>query len=151
MSKSTRRQTAEDVVAAFNEMDIDKIMSYRSDDCVRHILPSTLKLSPTSNDKYRAQLEQLKPIFSNFGLTCYDVIEDEKANRICMYLRARADTLAGEYVNEYMWTLNFDDSETKITRVDEFVDTVMNRDFWPKLKAAMTVRTRLMAGDDQAG
>lgn len=68
-----------------------------------------------------------------------------------MYLRARADTLAGEYVNEYMWTLNFDDSETKITRVDEFVDTVMNRDFWPKLKAAMTVRTRLMAGDDQAG
>ena len=70
----------------------------------------------------------------------HDVVEDTAARRICMYLRARADTVVGEYVNEYMWTLDFDESGTKITKVNEFVDTVMNRDFWPKLQQAMKAR-----------
>ena len=137
MSKSTQRQTANAVVEAFNHMDIDTIISYRSNDCMRHILPSTLGHPPTNNEQYRASLERLKPIFKNFGLTVNDVVEDREGRRICMYLRARADTLAGEYVNEYMWTLDFDETGTKITNVNEFVDTVMNRDFWPKLMAAM--------------
>lgn len=137
MSKSTQRQTAEAVVDAFNRMDIDAIISYRSDDCMRHILPSTLGHPPTNNEKYRASLERLIKIFRNFSLTINDVIEDSESKRICMYLRARADTLAGEYINEYMWTLSFNESGTKIIEVKEFVDTVMNRDFWPLLLAAM--------------
>lgn len=54
-----------------------------------------------------------------------------------MYLTARADTLAGQYVNEYQWTLDFDVAGTKIVKWTEFVDAVVNRDFWPKLKEAM--------------
>ena len=137
MAKTTQRETAEAVVEAFNRMDIDAIMSYRSTDCMRYILPSTLGHVPTDNEQYRSHLEKLKPIFSNFALTINDVIEDRDSGRICMYLRARADTLAGEYINEYMWTLDFDEADTKITKVNEFVDTVMNRDFWPKLSQAM--------------
>lgn len=137
MSKSQRRCTAEAVIAAFNIMDIDAIMSYRSPDCLRFFLPSTIEAAPSDNAKYRAQLEQLKPIFANFRLEAHDTFEDEGANRICMYLRARADTVAGEYVNEYVWMLDFDESGKKITRVKEFVDTVMKRDFFPKLSAAM--------------
>ena len=137
MSKSTQRQTAEAVVDAFNRMDIDAIMAFRSDDCMRHILPSTLGHPPTNNKQYRASLERLIKIFSNFSLTINDVVEDREARKICMYLRARADTLAGEYINEYMWTLSFDTPGTRITNVNEFVDTVMNRDFWPLLLAAM--------------
>jgi len=137
MAKSTQRETAEAVVAAFNTMDIDKIISYRSPDCIRYILPSTMGHAPTNNEQYRSHLEKLRPIFQNFSLTVRDVIEDREARRICMWLTARADTLAGEYINEYMWTLDFDETETKITKVNEFVDTVVNRDFWPKLQKAM--------------
>lgn len=137
MASSKQRQTAEALVEAFGRMDIDTIMSYRSPDCMRYILPSTLGHSPTNNEQYRSHLEKLKPIFSNFSLTVNDILEDKEASRICMYLRARADTLAGEYINEYMWTLDFDQSGTKITKVNEFVDTNMNRDFWPKLSQAM--------------
>ena len=137
MSRNAQRQTADAVVEAFNRMDIDAIISYRSADCVRHILPSTLGYPPTNNEQYRTHLLKLKPIFRNFSLIINDVIEDTEGRRMCMYLRARADTLAGEYVNEYMWTLDFDETGTKITANKEFVDTVMNRDFWPKLSAAM--------------
>lgn len=132
-----QRLTAEAVVDAFNRMDIDAIIAFRSDDCMRYILPSTLGHPPTNNKQYRASLERLIKIFSNFSLTINDVVEDKEARKICMYLKARADTLAGEYVNEYMWTLGFNASGTKIIHATEFVDTVMNRDFWPLLLAAM--------------
>jgi ketosteroid isomerase-like protein len=135
-----QRQTAEAVVDAFNRMDIDAIIAYRSDDCMRRILPSTLGHPPTNNKQYRASLERLIKIFSNFSLTINDVVEDNEARKICMYLKARADTLAGEYVNEYMWTLSFNASGTKIINATEFVDTVMNKDFWPLLLAAMKIQ-----------
>ena len=54
-----------------------------------------------------------------------------------MWLSARADTAAGEYVNEYVWLLDFDDKGEKITRSKEFSDALMARDFFPKLKEAM--------------
>ena len=54
-----------------------------------------------------------------------------------MYLTARADTVVGEYVNEYVWFLTFDEAGEKIVESKEFVDTVMNRDFFPKLAKAM--------------
>jgi len=57
-----------------------------------------------------------------------------------MHLSARADTAAGEYVNEYMWTLEFDESGERIVGQKEFVDVGVNRDFWPKLQAAIKER-----------
>ena len=137
MDTSPQRQTAEAIVAAFNVMDIDRIMSFRSPDCMRHIVPLSLKLKPQDNAKYLTELQRLKPIFNNFSLTINDVLEDHQFHRICMRLSARADTAVGEYVNEYMWTMTFDESGQKLVHVREFVDTVVNKDFWPKLKAAM--------------
>ena len=137
MSTTPQRQTALAVVDAFNRMDIDEIISHRSSDCMRYILPSTLGHSPTNNEQYAAHLRKLKPVFQNFNLTVNDVLEERESHRICMYLRARADTLAGEYINEYMWTLDFDETGTKITKVNEFVDTGVNVNFWPKLARAM--------------
>lgn len=134
---SKQRQTALAVVDAFNKMDIEAIISHRSPGCMRHILPSSLNLTPTNNTDYEAHLDRLIPIFENFSLTIEDIIEDREAHRIVMYLKARADTLAGEYRNEYMWTLDFDETGDKIIRMHEFVDAVVNKEFWPKLSAAM--------------
>lgn len=58
-----------------------------------------------------------------------------------MWLSARADTAVGEYVNEYMWTMDFDESGRKLTQIREFVDTVVNKEFWPKLVAAMKLNS----------
>ena len=54
-----------------------------------------------------------------------------------MWLSAKADTAAGEYVNEYVWLLDFDESGERIVRTKEYSDNVMARDFFPKLKEAM--------------
>jgi len=90
-----------------------------------------------NNTEYQTQLQKLIAVFLNFNLTVHDIVEDSDSHRIVMWLKARADTLVGEYVNEYMWTLDFDDTGEKIIRQHEFVDTVTSRDFWPKLSAAL--------------
>lgn len=138
---SVQRLVAEELVDAFNRMDIDEIMSKRADGCMRHILPASLGQKPTNNDQYRATLQSLRPIFKNFRLTVHDVLEDRDARRVSMYLKARADTLAGEYLNEYQWTMTFDETGQKIVHWTEFVDSSIYHGFWPKLSEAMRLHS----------
>lgn len=135
-SRSPQRKTAEALVGAFNDMNVEAIISYRHENCMRTFLPTSMGLEPHDNATYYSSLKALRAIFHNFSLTINDLIEDKEARRICMWLSAKADTVAGEYVNEYMWLLDFD-SEGKILSSKEFSDSVMEREFFPKLKAAM--------------
>lgn len=139
---STQRLVALDLVDAFNRMDIDDIISKRADGCMRYILPASLEQKPTNNDQYRTTLENLLPIFSNFELTVCDILEDREARRISMYVKARADTLAGEYINEYQWTMTFDEAGQKIVHWSEFVDSSIFYGFWPKLREAMLLHQK---------
>ncbi|MCJ1325732.1 hypothetical protein MMC10_002395 [Thelotrema lepadinum] len=135
-----QRQTANAYVAAFNAMDIDAIASLRAPSALRYILPSTLGHPPQDNAQYIGSLRKLLSIFRNFSLTCHNVVEDAPERHVVMYLTARGDTDAGEYINEYVWFLDFDEAGESITGHKEFVDTVMNRDFWPKLANALKAK-----------
>jgi len=133
---SSQRRTAIAVVKAFNEMNVETIVSYRSPECSRIFLPTSMGLRPQDNATYFSSLQKLRAISHNFSLTINDLLEDKEKRRICMQLSARADTVAGEYVNEYIWLYDFDDNG-KIVVAKEFLDSVMEREFYPKLKAAM--------------
>ena len=137
MPPTPQRQTADKLIAAFNCMDIPAIMSFRTPTCIRHLLPRSMKLTPQDNAAYEKSLYSLKTVFQNFNLDVHEVVEDVEARKVVMWLSARADTAAGEYVNEYMWVLEFDESGEKVVEVKEFVDTVMQREFWPKLQESM--------------
>lgn len=137
MALTQQRQTADKLVAAFNSMDIPTIMSLRSPTCMRHLLPKSMKLPPQDNTAYERLLHSLKMVFHNFSLDVHEVIEDVEARKVVMWLSARADTAAGEYVNEYMWVLAFDETGEKVVEVKEFVDAVMQREFWPQLQDSM--------------
>ena len=136
MAPSTQRQTANALVKAFNAMSISDIIALRTPECKRQILPYSLKYPPQSNDVYRDSLKAIIPAFRNFSLTVYEIFEDVEQKKIVMHLRARADTAAGEYINEYMWILKFNE-KGKICDQKEYVDVGVNRDFLPKLQAAL--------------
>lgn len=134
---SRMRQTAESIIAAFNAMDIPTILAHRSPSCQRIYLPSSMGYPPQDNTSYSQSLQQLKAVFSKFSLTIDDIVEDANARTMCLWLRARADTVAGLYENEYVWLWDSDESGEKLTRSMEFSDSVQNREFYPKLQAAM--------------
>lgn len=137
MAPTIQRQTANALIAAFNSMSIADIISLRAPGCMRKILPYSLNYPAQSNDDYRDSLKSIIPAFRNFSLTVYEIIEDIEQRKIVMHLKARADTAAGEYANEYMWVLKFDE-QGRISDQKEYVDVGVNRDFFPKLQAALT-------------
>lgn len=146
-SPTQQKRTALAVISAFNAMDIDAIMAHRSPGCMRHILPSSLAIAPTNNTEYAQQLQRLILAFENFELSVQDCVEDREGCRVVLWLRARADTVVGEYVNEYVWTLDFDETGEKIVRMHEFVDSAVQRDFWPKLSGAMKELRRVQMAE----
>ena len=119
-------------------MDVDTIISYRDSACMRHFIPESMGNKAQDNATYARSLKQIRAVFRNFTLVVNDTLEDKDARRLCLWLTARGDTAAGEYINEYVWLLDFDKSGTKIMKSKEYSDTIMARDFFPKLQAAMT-------------
>ncbi|KAL8940615.1 MAG: hypothetical protein Q9216_002728 [Gyalolechia sp. 2 TL-2023] len=148
MAESAQKRTALSLVESFNRMDVPAIVGARDPSCLRHFYPTAMAQQPQDTNTYRKSLTSLHAIFQNFSLTVDELIEDTANHRICMWLSARADTAAGEYVNEYVWLLDFDESGEKILRTKEFSDSVMARDFFPKLKAAMDKQRTSKAGGE---
>ncbi|KAI4183760.1 MAG: hypothetical protein LQ346_006242 [Caloplaca aetnensis] len=146
MPASSQRQTALALVDSFNRMDVPAIIDARTPGCLRHLYPSAMAQAPQDTASYAKSLTSLHAIFQNFSLTIDELIEDTANNRICMWLSARADTAAGEYINEYVWLLDFDESGKKIVRTKEYSDAVMARDFFPKLRTAMKEEQRSRKG-----
>jgi len=118
------------------------IISLRSPECTNQILPRSIKQPLQGNAAYEKRLRFLHPIFENFSLKVEDLLEDIEARRICMWLYAKADTAAGEYLNEYVWILRFDESGKKIISQKEYVDTLMQKEFYPKLQAASRTQAK---------
>ncbi|CAL8578710.1 hypothetical protein XPA_004480 [Xanthoria parietina] len=140
MPDSPQRRTALALVESFNRMDVPAIIAPRTPSCLRHFYPTAMAQPPQDTTSYAKSLQSLRTIFRNFSLTLDELIEDAsnpQQPRICMWLSAKADTAAGEYVNEYVWLLDFDESGERIVRTKEYSDNVMARDFFPKLKEAM--------------
>ncbi|KAL8840394.1 MAG: hypothetical protein Q9176_003887 [Flavoplaca citrina] len=154
MPDSPQKRTALALVDAFNRMDVPAIIAPRTPSCLRHFYPTAMAQPPQDTNTYAKSLNSLRTIFRNFSLTLDELIEDSsnpQRPRICMWLSARADTAAGEYVNEYVWLLDFDESGERIVRTKEYSDNVMARDFFPKLKEAMgRERERKVAEQVQA-
>ena len=152
---STERKTANAVVQAFNAMGVDTIISLRTPECRRFFLPVSLNYPPQSNDAYRANLAGMRSIFTSFHVTVNDVIEgmssaaesgEVQKKKIVMFVSARGDTPVGEYKNEYVWKMAFDESGERVSEWTEYVDVGMTRDFYPLLKEEIIKRAKATAG-----
>lgn len=137
MAISEQRKTALAVVEAFNKKDIATIMSHRSPDCVRYYYPKSMGYPPQDNESYGRSLHRLATIFDDFSLAIDEIVEDREARTMCLWLTAKAGSKAGLYQNDYVWLWDFDETGTKIVRSKEFSDAVQNKEFYPKLQAAM--------------
>ncbi|MCJ1483962.1 hypothetical protein MMC06_004130 [Schaereria dolodes] len=135
MSLTAQRRTFDALIVAFNHMDIPAIMSFRSPVCTQKIHP--LKSNPhppQDNAAYLKRLSYIIKAFNNFHLEVHEVIEDTLQRKISAWLTAKGETKgAGEYNNEYMWVLEFDENG-KVVKIKEFVDTLYQKEFFPNLR-----------------
>lgn len=70
-------------------------------------------------------------VFKSFRVTVDDVIEDasdDGRESIVMYVSASGETHIGEYKNEYVWKMGFEEGGERISEWSEFVDVGVARD-----------------------
>lgn len=77
------------------------------------------------------------PIFKDWTLTAYDVVEDQKANKVVIYAGSTATTPVGEYKNEYIVLVETNDSQDQIVHVKEFVDSGISEAYFVKMREYM--------------
>ena len=68
-SLATQQDTARAVIDAYNAWDVDAIMAYRSPGCKHRVLPFSMDQAAKSNDEYRAYLNTIMPLYSNFTVS----------------------------------------------------------------------------------
>ncbi|KAJ4344608.1 uncharacterized protein N0V89_012352, partial [Didymosphaeria variabile] len=139
---SKERETTDALIRAFNTQDVDTIIALRTPDCKRVFLPSSLNFPPQSNEAYRQNLTGMKSVFTSFELTIHDIVEgvsqDEQGierRKIVVFTSARGDTPVGEYRNEYVWKMGFEEGGQRVSEWVEYVDAGMAKDFAQKLAA----------------
>ncbi|KAL9022809.1 MAG: hypothetical protein Q9185_000072 [Variospora sp. 1 TL-2023] len=132
-SRSDLLQTAQNLVSAYNSLDIEAIMGVRSADCVNTILPASLGFQAMNNEEYAAFFSRNLHLLKDFHLAVHDTLVDEAARKVSMHLTSSATTGIGDYSNEYMVTLHMTEDGRKTDRFDEFADSKYSAEFLSKL------------------
>lgn len=88
-----------------------------------------------NNTAYRAFFGATLPFFKNFHVVVDEVFEDVAGNKVAMWCRSTADSVAGPYKNEYVMMFHFTEDGSKIVRVREFVDSALSVYNFKKLNA----------------
>ncbi|KUI69040.1 hypothetical protein VM1G_04671 [Cytospora mali] len=148
---SKRRETAIEVIESYRAWDIERIMAYRTDDCVQLISPSSSNPTPTNdntsstsrhrpergNAEYREYFSSVMPAFQDFQPEIHELVEDERENKVIMWASSKGQTLIGPYGNEYMLLLYFNETGDKVKKIVEFVDSGFAKEYFPRLGAHM--------------
>jgi ketosteroid isomerase-like protein len=132
-SLTAQKTTAQTFINAYNDWDIEAIMDYRTPDCHQQPLPHSMGKPPKNNAQYREYFEKIMPLFSNFTVTVHKEFHDPEARMSFMHASSRADTNIGPYTNEYALSLSFTEDGTKITNIEEFVDSAYSAKFFAEL------------------
>ncbi|KAI0969889.1 hypothetical protein F4678DRAFT_438699 [Xylaria arbuscula] len=131
---SRRRQTALEVIDAFNKWSIEAIMGIRAENCTHQILPKSLERPLMDNAVYKAYFSSIMPHFKDFAVTTHDIIEDAQENKVVIWASSTASTEVGPYANEYTLIFYMNEAGDKITKFLEFVDSASSVAFFPKLR-----------------
>ena len=138
----TREQlvaTALEFVRSYNQWTLQAIITIRSPDCMHHTLPASLQVPPRSNAEYKEFMGPMLSVFRGVQFSVInneDIIVDVEARRVVLHCRNQADTDAGDYTNEYIFSLTIDKRGTKIDKIIEFIDASYTVEF--KRRIALT-------------
>ncbi|GME27454.1 Cytochrome p450 [Neofusicoccum parvum] len=131
-----QRQTALAVVDAFNRLDTTTVWKLRDRSCWREIYPKSLGAPPQDNNACQQALNMLANTFKEMHMSVHEIIEDIPARKVCLWIIATGRTISGPFTNEYVWSLEFDESGSQIIRWKEFADAISTKAIFPELMAA---------------
>ncbi len=93
-----------------------------------------MKRTPMNNEAYAAFMSTfIVPNFRSFKVEIDDIFEDEKGNKLAVWVHGSASTDIGPYENQYVIMLYFNETGTKVVKYVEFPDSGYTEAFMVKL------------------
>ncbi|KAF2228521.1 hypothetical protein EV356DRAFT_498305 [Viridothelium virens] len=142
MTTPSREQlitTALSFIAAYNQWTVQAIIAIRSPSCIHYTLPISLQVPPRSNAEYATFMDPMLAVFRGVHFSIIsndDTIVDVEARTVVLHCSNLADTDAGEYTNEYMFSLTMSEDGTKVDKIIEFIDAAYTVEFKRRIALA---------------
>ncbi|KAK4233719.1 hypothetical protein C8A03DRAFT_47798 [Achaetomium macrosporum] len=123
-------------LAAWNDQNAQDTIALWSDDFKQRLLPLSLGTPVQSRAEAEAIYPKLTGSLTNWKLEIREIVHDTARGTAAVYATSQADTpLPGEkWTNEYALFLSFTEDGTKVSRLEEMVDTAFYRHFFPKFQ-----------------
>lgn len=150
-SRARLVQTAVDFISSYNAWTVESILSIRSPSCVHRTLPATLNVPSRSTAEYAVFMAPMLSIFRGVHFSIVDAKEtvvDVEARKVVLHCSNRADTDAGEYRNEYMFTLTMSEDGLLVDEIVEFIDAAYTVDFKRRIASAVAERNTRAYGEN---
>jgi hypothetical protein len=132
---SKRYQTALKFIGAFEDLSIDTFLALQTPTCRHVFAPASLPPpAPLDNAGFAAHQTGLRTILEAFPVRAKEIIEDQEKNQVVIWATSETkffDAVKDSglsddewiYRGEYMFILTMDESQEKIERVIEFLDS----------------------------
>ncbi|KIX01212.1 uncharacterized protein Z518_08937 [Rhinocladiella mackenziei CBS 650.93] len=134
--------TATTFITNFNKESPEAVIEIRSPSCIHEIKPDSFAMTGKyTNDEYLTMWREsiLAALPKGIQLTVDDrePVIDEQTRKVVLYVKSRAESVAGVYENTYVWNLTVSEDGTMIDHILEFVDSKTATDFTQKIMAAI--------------
>lgn len=125
MSKSPGLRTTEALLEGYSSLNVDKLMDSLSNDFSHQVLPESLRMPARNSEQFAEHAAQIFSIFSKFRMIPKAIFEDQGRNVFVVHARMEG-TLKGsneEWLNECVMIICLSEDGTKVTKIEEFVDS----------------------------
>ncbi|KAJ9605937.1 hypothetical protein H2200_009786 [Cladophialophora chaetospira] len=138
-SASTQAATLEKFIQAWRDQDVEGTISLWSDDFTQTLLPASLGVPTKSRQMAEVVYGKLTRSLTNWKLNVKEIVHDTKQGTAAVYATSQADLpIPGEkWVMDYAVFMSFTEGGTKISRLNEMVDTSCFQQLFPKLQKYM--------------
>ncbi|KIX06632.1 uncharacterized protein Z518_04608 [Rhinocladiella mackenziei CBS 650.93] len=139
---SQRHTTAMEFLQSYEDFDISRMLAIRTESCTHGFVTSLGENPINTNAQFAAFYEPIRPHLRRSKFTVKQIIEDDKANEIavwCTVVIEFVNPAVAAYQGDYAFFLEFDDSQTKVARVREFVDRLGANEYLGQVEVAKSL------------
>ncbi|KIW99584.1 uncharacterized protein Z518_11323 [Rhinocladiella mackenziei CBS 650.93] len=142
---SKRHETAMKFLSSWDPFTADSLLAIRTSDCTQGYTPAPGGLKPWTNQQVREFYEPLQDVLQHTRFEVHEMVEDAGANKIAIRLSLTTTFKQAEvepYVGTYVFFLDFNDTQDKVSRLLEFCDTANTPNLIKKINQAKKVLGR---------
>lgn len=132
---STQQKAALTFIGGFATLSIHTLLSICTPECIRIFAPASLPPPPPlNNNGFARHISKLQEVLEAFPVTAKEIMHDQQKNQVIIWATSRAefrqdvkdDRVSDEewaFEGEYIFILSFDESNEKVHRIVEFLDS----------------------------